>query len=146
MNSPDSLWDSTPDQGVHSSFKQTEAEKIIQLEILVDKFDALRNLLLDDGHRTLDCLSLIHGDILRNRERLLNSVSAELDLAGEELAAEHVLLEVGLLHNVAEPMPAFATTTSSPPNCTRFVNAGTSICSMRSPGSWLNRGMIVVPA
>ena len=100
MNSPDSLWDSTPDQGVHSSFKQTEAEKIIQLEILVDKFDALRNLLLDDGHRILDCLSLIHGDILRNRERLLNSVSAELDLAGEELAAEHVLLEVGLLHNV----------------------------------------------
>lgn len=99
MNSPDSLWDSTPDQGVHSSFKQTEAEKIIQLEILVDKFDALRNLLLDDGHRILDCLSLIHGDILRNRERLLNSVSAELDLAGEELAAEHVLLNVsGLDH------------------------------------------------
>lgn len=50
------------------------------------------------------------------------------------------------MERVAEPVPSFALTTSSPPNCTRLTRSGILSAGIVTEGfAWLNKGTMVSP-
>ena len=81
--------------------KQTQPHSIIFVLLVVgiSELESLSNLLLQSGNSLLDVGLLHRGQVLGDGNGSLHTVLAELHLAGEELAAEHVLLNVsGLDH------------------------------------------------
>ena len=79
---------------------QTNTRNCYGIHLLVvgiGELDTLGNLLLQSGHSLLDVGLLHRGQVLGNGDGSLHTILAELDLAGEELAAQDVLLNVSRL-------------------------------------------------